>query len=320
MRAARGRRCPLSLRPTPTEPVVEPIGDARVPQKATTSRDPSAAIRNGAARRDTRRIAPDGPQRVPACGPGHTKRVTTPTSDTERPRPARRLQLPWWLSVPVALLLVLVLVVLAGRFSLLPGFDDVFGEETKDRSGPALLKSIKDMNRYEGAAGNFQIVVDLEKDAKFLPDAIRGTRTLYVGAGSVSAYVDLGAIGQKSVTVDKDRTAGAPRPPRRSVLRQPRQRTCGEPARGTAHRRGGEGQRAHRARGEEHHLHAGGSAALPRIPAGDRRVRMTAVGGALESRRSTPLRCCEQRSTEQDTASPPPATPSNTCHWCLSVS
>ncbi|MFF3246511.1 DUF4230 domain-containing protein [Streptomyces sp. NPDC002870] len=139
--------------------------------------------------------------------------MTTPTSDTERPRPARRLQLPWWLSVPVALLLVLVVVVLAGRFSLLPGFDDVFGEETKDRSGPALLKSIKDMNRYEGAAGNFQIVVDLEKDAKFLPDAIRGTRTLYVGAGSVSAYVDLGAIGQKSVTVDKDRTAATLRLP-----------------------------------------------------------------------------------------------------------
>jgi hypothetical protein len=137
----------------------------------------------------------------------------TPASDTEHPRAAPRPQLPWWLSVPVALLVVLVLVVLAGRFSLLPTFDDVFGEETKDRSGPALLKSIKDMNRYEGAAGNYQIVVDLEKDAKFLPDAIRGTRTLYVGAGTVSAYVDLGAIGQDSVTVDKDRTAATLRLP-----------------------------------------------------------------------------------------------------------
>ncbi|MFF3326477.1 DUF4230 domain-containing protein [Streptomyces sp. NPDC002889] len=139
--------------------------------------------------------------------------MTTPACDTERPRAARRLRLPWWLSVPAALLLVLVVVVLAGRFSLLPGFDDVFGEETKDRSGPALLKSIKDMNRYEGASGNFQIVVDLEKDARFLPDAIRGTRTLYVGAGSVSAYVDLGSLGQDSVSVDKDRTAATLRLP-----------------------------------------------------------------------------------------------------------
>ncbi|MFE6131567.1 DUF4230 domain-containing protein, partial [Streptomyces sp. NPDC056437] len=110
------------------------------------------------------------------------------------------------MKVPVALLVVLVLFVLAGRFSLVPGLDDVFGEETKDRSGPAVLKSIQDMNRYEGAAGNFQIVVDLEKDAKFLPDAIRGTRTLYVGAGTVSAYVDLNRLGDKSVTVNEDRT------------------------------------------------------------------------------------------------------------------
>ncbi|MFF7202393.1 DUF4230 domain-containing protein [Streptomyces sp. NPDC008141] len=109
------------------------------------------------------------------------------------------------MKLPVALLVVLVLFALAGRFSLVPGLDDVFGEETKDRSGPAVLKSIQDMNRYEGAAGNFQIVVDLEKDAKFLPDAIRGTRTLYVGAGTVSAYVDLNRLGDKSVTVNEDR-------------------------------------------------------------------------------------------------------------------
>ncbi|MER7666283.1 MULTISPECIES: DUF4230 domain-containing protein [unclassified Streptomyces] len=117
------------------------------------------------------------------------------------------------MKVPVALLVVLVLFVLAGRFSLVPGLDDVFGEETKDRSGPAVLKSIQDMNRYEGAAGNFQIVVDLEKDAKFLPDAIRGTRTLYVGAGTVSAYVDLNRLGDKSVTVNEDRTVATLRLP-----------------------------------------------------------------------------------------------------------
>lgn len=121
--------------------------------------------------------------------------------------------MPWWVKVPVALLVVLVLFVLAGRFSLVPGLDDVFGEETKDRSGPAVLKSIQDMNRYEGAAGNFQIVVDLEKDAKFLPDAIRGTRTLYVGAGTVSAYVDLNRLGDKSVTVNEDRTVATLRLP-----------------------------------------------------------------------------------------------------------
>ena len=57
------------------------------------------------------------------------------------------------------------------------------------------------------------MVVDLEKDAKYLPDALRGTRTLYVGAGTVEAYVDLGRVGDKDVTVNKDRTSATLRLP-----------------------------------------------------------------------------------------------------------
>ncbi|MFI2780937.1 DUF4230 domain-containing protein [Streptomyces sp. ALB3] len=100
----------------------------------------------------------------------------------------------------------LVLLFLGSRLSLLPGLGDLFEEETTDRSGPAVLKSIQDMSAYEAASGNFQVVVDLEKDAKLLPDAIRGTRTLYVGAGTVGASVDLGKVGAEGVRVDKDRT------------------------------------------------------------------------------------------------------------------
>lgn len=83
----------------------------------------------------------------------------------------------------------------------------MFGTEEHDRSGPTLLKSIQDMSRYDAASGNFQVVVDLEKDAKYLPDAIRGTRTLYVGAGTVDAYVDLGKVGDNDVKVNEDRTS-----------------------------------------------------------------------------------------------------------------
>lgn len=100
----------------------------------------------------------------------------------------------------------LVLLFLGSRTSLLPGFGDLFGEKTTDRSGPAVLKSIQDMSEYEAAAGNFQVVVDLERDAEYLPDAIRGTRTLYVGAGTVGASVDLGKVGAGGVTVDEERT------------------------------------------------------------------------------------------------------------------
>lgn len=122
-------------------------------------------------------------------------------------------RMPGWAKAVSALVLVLVVFFAGIRLSVLPGLKDLFGTETNDRSGPALLQSIQDMSRYDAASGNFQIVVDLEKDAKFLPDALRGTRTLYVGAGTVDAYVDLGKVGADDVTVNDDRTSATLRLP-----------------------------------------------------------------------------------------------------------
>ncbi|MEU6546926.1 DUF4230 domain-containing protein [Streptomyces sp. NPDC046859] len=132
--------------------------------------------------------------------------MTTPIKRIDR-------RMPRWAKAVTAVVLVLVVFFAGIRLSVLPGLKDLFGTETQDRSGPALLRSIQDMSRYDAASGNFQIVVDLEKDAKLLPDAIRGTRTLYVGAGTVDAYVDLGKIGEDDVTVDKDRTSATLRLP-----------------------------------------------------------------------------------------------------------
>ncbi|MFD3924661.1 DUF4230 domain-containing protein [Streptomyces sp. NPDC058614] len=122
-------------------------------------------------------------------------------------------RLPGWAKVLSAFVLVLVVLFAGLRLAVLPGLRDVFGTETNDRTGPALLKSIQDMSRYDAASGNFQVVVDLEKDAKYLPDALRGTRTLYVGAGTVDAYVDLGKLADKDVTVNEDRTSATLRLP-----------------------------------------------------------------------------------------------------------
>ncbi|QFR97622.1 DUF4230 domain-containing protein [Streptomyces tsukubensis] len=113
---------------------------------------------------------------------------------------------PWWVKVLTTVVALVVVVLLAIRFALIPGLGDLFEEDTNDRSGPALLKSIQDMSRYQATSGNFQVVVDLEKDTKFLPDALRGSRTLYVGAGSVGSYVDLGHLGKGDVKVNDDRT------------------------------------------------------------------------------------------------------------------
>jgi hypothetical protein len=115
--------------------------------------------------------------------------------------------MPGWSKAVTAVVLVLVVFFAGIRLSVLPGLKDLFGTETHDRSGPALLQSIQDMSRYDAASGNFQVVVDLEKDTKYLPDAIRGSRTLYIGAGTVDAYVDLGKVGEDDVTVNDDRTS-----------------------------------------------------------------------------------------------------------------
>jgi Protein of unknown function (DUF4230) len=129
--------------------------------------------------------------------------------------PIRRVstRMPGWAKAVSAVVLVLVVFFAGIRLSVLPGLKDLFGTETHDRSGPALLQSIQDISRYDAASGNFQVVVDLEKDAKFLPDAIRGSRTLYVGAGTVDAFVDLGKIGERDVTVNDDRTSATLRLP-----------------------------------------------------------------------------------------------------------
>jgi len=118
----------------------------------------------------------------------------------------------------LGVLVVLVAVVsllFAGRaLDWFPKFGNPFGEETVDRSGPALLKSVQDLSRYEAATGNFQVIIDIEKDAKFIPSAILGERTLFVANGSVDVYVDFGAITSSALTVSEDRRTVEVRLPR----------------------------------------------------------------------------------------------------------
>ncbi|WP_432024630.1 DUF4230 domain-containing protein [Streptomyces parvus] len=144
--------------------------------------------------------------------------TTEPAPRGDRQRAARPSR--GWLKVLGIGAAVLALLFAGGRLSLLPGLDDFFGEQTHDRSGPAVLKSIQDMSSYEAASGNFQVVVDLEKDTKFVPDALRGTRTLFVGAGTVDASVDLGKVTEGGVKVNEDRTTAELRLPR-AVLGEP---------------------------------------------------------------------------------------------------
>ncbi|WP_291408704.1 DUF4230 domain-containing protein [Actinophytocola sp.] len=63
---------------------------------------------------------------------------------------------------------------------------------------------MRDLSQYHAAVGDFQ-VVDLEHDVAWVPDVLAGNRTLFVAAGSVSAYVDLEGLGDEALTVDPEK-------------------------------------------------------------------------------------------------------------------
>jgi Protein of unknown function (DUF4230) len=102
---------------------------------------------------------------------------------------------------------VLALVGLARLGDLVPSLHNPFATERVDRTGPAVLKAVSDLHQYRAATGQFQVLVDLEKDARYLPSVLKGERTLFVAIGSVDATVDFSHIGQQSVAVSADRTS-----------------------------------------------------------------------------------------------------------------
>lgn len=136
--------------------------------------------------------------------------VRRPSSDTGARRP-----IGWLLTaVFLAVLAVLALVGLSLLFRLVTAITNPFGTDTVDRSGPVVLQALEDLSEYRAATGHFQVVLDVEESARFLPPALRGQRTLFVAVGSVDATVDLGALGDEAIEVSDDRTRVAIRLPR----------------------------------------------------------------------------------------------------------
>jgi len=125
--------------------------------------------------------------------------VVTP----ERPAEPRR-------RVPTSLI-VLGVVVLGGFLfvgwvrDLIPGFGNPFTTETVDRTGPAVLKSLQNLQDYRAASGHFEVIVDVEHDTRFVPGPIKGQRVLFVAIGSVDAGVDFSGLDESAVEVSDDR-------------------------------------------------------------------------------------------------------------------
>jgi len=110
--------------------------------------------------------------------------------------------------VAVAGLLVVAVFAGAGKLgSFLPSLPNPFSTKTLDRTQPALLQSLADLSEYHAATGNFQVIVDTEKDTRFVPSFIRGERIVYVAGGSVDAVVDFSRLDARSIQVSPDRTS-----------------------------------------------------------------------------------------------------------------
>lgn len=92
-----------------------------------------------------------------------------------------------------------------GLGGCLPSFDNPFRTETVDRSSPVVLKSIQNLRRFQAATGHFEVIVDLEKDTRFVPTPIRGERVLFVAVGDVEAGVDFTGLEGDAVRVSNNR-------------------------------------------------------------------------------------------------------------------
>lgn len=135
--------------------------------------------------------------------PERTPRAPEQPPPSPPPPERPRRDVPWGL-IALAVIVVGTAWMVDRVADIFPDFDNPFATETVDRSGPAVLKSIRDIGEYRAATGDFEVIVDLEQDTT-LPDELLGERTLFVAAGSVDAGVDLGGLDEESVEISDDR-------------------------------------------------------------------------------------------------------------------
>jgi hypothetical protein len=108
--------------------------------------------------------------------------------------------------IAAAIIAVIALLVVLSAVRLLPQLRNPFVTTTKVKAQPPLLKSITALSRYEAASGNFQVVVDLTQHTSFLPAFLAGSQTLFIGDGSVIAFVNFSGLKHNAIVVGPGRT------------------------------------------------------------------------------------------------------------------
>ena len=121
----------------------------------------------------------------------------------------------------LALVAVVLVVGLTRVAGLLPSFGNPFASETVDRSQPTLLQAIEDLSEYHAATGQFQVILDVEDDTRFVPSFLRGERTVFLAGGTVDASVNFTGLGEGAISVSDDGRSATVRLPR-ARLSEPR--------------------------------------------------------------------------------------------------
>jgi hypothetical protein len=134
--------------------------------------------------------------------------------------PDRRRGLPRaaaWLALAVVAALALAAALLAGQVRDLGADLDAARRavtpQVVDRSRPPVLESVRDLAELRAASGDYQVVLDVETDVRFVPSAIAGERTIFVASGTVDAAVDLSQLGEDAVEVAPDGSVVLTLPP-----------------------------------------------------------------------------------------------------------
>jgi Protein of unknown function (DUF4230) len=118
-------------------------------------------------------------------------------------RPAPRRTRPW-VVVFILLLIGAVAFLAMHAFNVLPAFLNPFDERTTVRNSPVTIESIRDMNRYVAAEGEFQVIVDIQQSRDNIPTFLYGERTVLVAVGRVDASVDFSRIAEDDLQVNGD--------------------------------------------------------------------------------------------------------------------
>jgi hypothetical protein len=123
------------------------------------------------------------------------------TGGTSR-RPHRGRGLSAIAFVTAAVLLVAAVVVVLKLADI--GLTNPFAETARENPNAVVLAELRDQSRYVAASGRYQTLIDSVQDADYLPDALKGSRELFIAEGDVEGSVELSGLTDDDLKVSED--------------------------------------------------------------------------------------------------------------------